>query len=453
VTGHTRHYMPTGNQTTTKIFDAFARIEPEDPLIAYWPTVTLSLESHSFLTALVKRMGYLGRAETWVEAEVVEAVPQGLTARPINDGTPASSEEEVVTLLSLTPQASFEAWRKKWLVEQENLKLARGKAGKLSTKERAALMESVPETVWQCLEFETADLQKAGWSQPPGTRWVSYTRPKNIFKTITPGKAAPMRQTPTVARFTVASNVLPPLTEAVTVAERIRQRLMALSRDASETPASVFSGHTANGEDLPQGHKHAHYLCEANGKRQSITHVTVWAPGGFEPLAQQALRSLRKVWGTGDHDIQLVLEGFGDAPVFGGCLTENGQAPLMAEAVTWVSRTPFILPRHPKQRRDGSPKLNERGEQIDGPEAQLRSEFSRRGFPPVVSVERIAHTIMAGQPFRWLSFRRERLRGGGAKGSQQGYGFRVVFSQPVRGPISVGYGSHFGLGLFVPEVQ
>jgi len=32
----------------------------------------------------------------------------------------------------------------------------------------------------------------------------------------------------------------------------------------------------------------------------------------------------------------------------------------------------------------------------------------------------------------------------------RGFGFEVVFSEPVRGPIALGYGCHFGLGQFVP---
>jgi CRISPR-associated protein Csb2 len=30
------------------------------------------------------------------------------------------------------------------------------------------------------------------------------------------------------------------------------------------------------------------------------------------------------------------------------------------------------------------------------------------------------------------------------------FGARLVFKQPVRGPIALGHGAHFGLGLFVP---
>ena len=52
-----------------------------------------------------------------------------------------------------------------------------------------------------------------------------------------------------------------------------------------------------------------------------------------------------------------------------------------------------------------------------------------------------------GHSFEWIEFRR------GRKGDpdQLGYGFRIEFEKPVVGPISMGYGAHYGLGLFMPE--
>lgn len=53
------------------------------------------------------------------------------------------------------------------------------------------------------------------------------------------------------------------------------------------------------------------------------------------------------------------------------------------------------------------------------------------------------------KPIRWIEFRRERASGGGSRGSDRGYGFRLTFDEPVSGPITLGYGAHFGLGQFV----
>lgn len=48
---------------------------------------------------------------------------------------------------------------------------------------------------------------------------------------------------------------------------------------------------------------------------------------------------------------------------------------------------------------------------------------------------------------RWLDFHTRRYNG------TEGYGlagFEIEFTEPIRGPISVGFGCHFGLGLFMP---
>ena len=31
----------------------------------------------------------------------------------------------------------------------------------------------------------------------------------------------------------------------------------------------------------------------------------------------------------------------------------------------------------------------------------------------------------------------------------KGYGFRIVFPEAVQGPVAVGYGGHFGMGMFM----
>lgn len=35
----------------------------------------------------------------------------------------------------------------------------------------------------------------------------------------------------------------------------------------------------------------------------------------------------------------------------------------------------------------------------------------------------------------------------------RGYGFRITFPDSVDGPLALGYGAHFGLGLFIPADQ
>jgi CRISPR-associated protein Csb2 len=51
---------------------------------------------------------------------------------------------------------------------------------------------------------------------------------------------------------------------------------------------------------------------------------------------------------------------------------------------------------------------------------------------------------------RPIRFERFRQKSNDDGGSRPAGAFRIVFPQPVPGPICLGHSSHFGLGLFVP---
>jgi CRISPR-associated protein Csb2 len=57
--------------------------------------------------------------------------------------------------------------------------------------------------------------------------------------------------------------------------------------------------------------------------------------------------------------------------------------------------------------------------------------------------------MINGKKMHWLEFRRLRSGGGGQLADARGFGFEIVFAEPVRGPLALGYGCHFGLGQFV----
>jgi CRISPR-associated protein Csb2 len=112
----------------------------------------------------------------------------------------------------------------------------------------------------------------------------------------------------------------------------------------------------------------------------------------------------------------------------------------------WRSVTPFIPTRHFKRRGT----RRDTGGEDGFLESTLREDLARRGLPEPVSVRRLPDCRLRGRSIRWIEFRRERLRGGGTKGGHPGAGFEVEFAEPLRGPLALGYGCHFGLGLFLP---
>jgi CRISPR-associated protein Csb2 len=363
------------------------------------------------------------------------------------------------------PPEDYLEWRKTTLASHKERRLAellaiareKGKSVekiKLGKKDLESIEKNLPEDLFHALHADTGDLKNAGWSQPPGSIWVTYIRQRDAFDVMPRARAARQRkndQIPTVARFALASQVMPRLTDAVSLAERIHIALVSRSDGVS-----VFTGCDESGKPL-EGHRHACILCESNpslgkGRRGEITHITIYAPMGFDSDARKSLDGLTRVWGHGGHDIQLILLGVGQPEDFAGLDASKGACPMLAESMSWVSRTPFVSTRHPKATKTGVPKLDDNGLQIGSAEHELRRLLKLAGYPSPCAIESVPSTDLAGHETRWLKFRRDRNQGDGRRATSGcGYGFRIRFPEMVRGPIALGYGAHFGLGLFVPE--
>ena len=335
---------------------------------------------------------------------------------------------------------------------------------KLSKKDEQAIDDSLPATLFDALHADTAELRKAGWNQPPGTGWINFARPANAFAP----QPGPRRRNsrivnrPTVARFAVCNSVRPLLTESIIIGEQVRRVVMGCSKkvNADSNAAAVFSGKHEDGSPLAAGHRHAHFLCEAAGGDGRISHVTVFAPMGFDASDEQAFTRVAQggVWGRDGYELQLVLLGVGHAADFGGLNEKAGQSKLLATASVWESRTPFVLTRHLTRKGmpsveaiAGEPKL------LAGLIEAVRFELAqRKQFKAVahdVVIEPLLDrqykgTNLGGHFTSWLKFRRERLTGVGSQAGSSGFGFRLAFSEEVTGPIALGYGCHFGLGAF-----
>jgi len=257
----------------------------------------------------------------------------------------------------------------------------------------------------------------------------------------------------TVARFALAGPVLPGLIEALVVGEMMRKALMSKTRsvEESETALSLFSGRSGGGDRLRDDHLHAFFLPADDDNDGLLDHVTVYVPAGIDTPTSNVLGRLHKIWNAGEPDIYTVLVGMGDPAGYGGRAVSRRLTPQLAESRVWVSRTPFMLSRHPKVFRTGKPKIGANGLQIDGPEDQLRKELLGRGFPEPLRVVGISHTRVRGQNLYWSQFRRQRSGGGGRPALGDGFGFCITFDRPVQGPICLGYGCHFGLGQFIAD--
>jgi CRISPR-associated protein Csb2 len=246
----------------------------------------------------------------------------------------------------------------------------------------------------------------------------------------------------------VESKQPPHLTDTIILADRVHAALASLSNGSS-----IFTGCDEQGKPLT-GNGHAHVFCESNsglgkGIEGEISHITIYAPMGFESVDQRTLQDLSEVWSGDDIRVRLILLGLGHLQDFGGLDLDQCQCPLLAKSRIWVSRTPFVPTRHPKVTRAGKRKRDSTGLQIGSPEHDLRRLLALEGFPEQVVVEQVSGTRLGEREVPWASFQCRRSNGEGKRAAyDRGYGFRIEFAEEVRGPVAVGYGAHFGMGGF-----
>jgi CRISPR-associated protein Csb2 len=420
VPAHTRHFMPLSVKKTL-IFDNFVTVgggagDQASPLIVAWPGVLLDQPEEKLLDRLLEVTGYLGRSESWVEARRVEWAG-GANVTPDGEGAPA---HERIRLPVLQDPGVYRTERE----------LAPApKKGK----------PALPDGVLAILQQDTGTLQRQGWSTPPGTTLATYRRPESLLQVRTKSRPGKAPRSAEVAVFAVTSRVRIRLTEALAVGELMRATLMARANDVSPESLWIFAGKDAAGRPLG-GQSHAYFLPADDDGDGKIDQLIVHARAGFDAGAQRALYAARKLYRRDGHEQLLTLVGLGDGARYAADLsaTQSGGSRLLARSTVWESRTPVVLPRHPKLRA---------GRWQDTPEEQIRTMLSQVGWPDPVTIEAV-DSSHGRTDLRWHRFRRLRTKGGGSRAGARGYGFRLTFAEPHPGPLAIGYGSHMGLGQF-----
>lgn len=412
--GHLRHYMPTRGDAATRVFDAFLAVgdgaaDPGEMTVA-WPQLELDADERALLAALVAQISYLGRAESWVCAAMCSTLPgRSPDAYP----TPAGEDPTAhARLLSALPTRDYHLWRDGYL------------AG-LDARQRGKLR--LPADLLEILGLDTGALQQAGWSDPPGTRWIGYSlRAAPVSR---PRRSPPARaDRPDVARIVLSGAVLPHVERSLWISEKLRAALLHHVGDVS---CPVLTGKDDHDRPLT-GHGHTFFLPQAN-PRGEVDQVVLYARDGFDAVALAALRSLRQLHGLTSHPVYTTIVALGRREALARL-----PAPLRT-ASRWESLTPFVPPRCPKQRR---------GQIVDSPEDQIRWLCrAQLGVEPI-TIESFDPEEARRRRLHW--YRRDRRRGGRVPGHAHGHGFHLEFASPVRGPLALGYGAHFGLGQFIP---
>lgn len=387
-TGHTRHYMPDGSgkpDSRVKVLDSFVAVDGEAPAPLVMQWPDLELEGDEL--ALLEE---LARRLTYLgraESWCDATVSTEAVAGAIG---PGEGEGTPIPLLAIRRDA---------------------------------------KDVRAVLATDTAELRKKGADLPPDTHWLRYF----VGPPVSRPRPRPRKVEATAVLLALEAGAQPRVLDTVEIAEAIRRAV--LSR-AGESPTL-----TGRVDERPRvdGHTHAHFLPFDLDGDGFLRHCLIYAEEGFSAEDLDAIGAVRKVRRPREDVVETHLLEVGPLDIM-------STLPIVGDgregARVWTSATPFLLPRHPKPRKTGL---------VDGPEAQLRRELDlRRANGQVPSVRAIRSVPALEQrnarTLRWLEFRRWRKNRKPAV--PQGYGYEIEFDEPVRGPLALGFGAHFGLGLF-----
>ena len=236
---------------------------------------------------------------------------------------------------------------------------------------------------------------------------------------------------PTLALLRLSPEVAeggPPIERSLIWMDRFHLACIA-ALDGRLDQACELTGRSESGAMLT-GHRHVHWLplADGNGENPVVSRILAWCPAGFGAASLEVLARRTRVYIHAQSRVAIV-----SPECLGNGVDEAVRArEAVAQASShWVSRHPFVLARHPKAHRDSL-------------EDQVRRELDQRGFPAPASIQ--SEPWAGSVP--WVLQRGHQEK---KAASSQLFRVTLAFEGAVQGPVALGHGSHFGLGLFTPE--
>lgn len=369
--GHTRQYLPIHKggvvrNTGAAVFDTFATLRRDQPLLFHWSSSELESQRLADLRLLLSRMSYFGRAESWCLSQAHTCKLEDIGEPGMDRIDPGRTHWECVCIDDGShPRPEGKEYRD-YLLERRlaPVKEIRSEVAELMPRTRKSYNKRPEETEFRttllgepphrsllrCLLRESGQDIKDGLERPIGTRWVHYAVPRSVYDIPKPAPRRPRPlETTDLVRYalnTAASHrpVLPSLTDTLLIADRFRSAAMAVCR----IPSRALSGHEADGTPC-KGYEHAFWWPFDEDNDGFIDHVMVWAPGGFGPFEIDALRRLTRIRQRGGRPDLLV------SPTYVGKVA--GYKPWTDLTNTFVSATPYFCPLHLANRRSGRGRL------------------------------------------------------------------------------------------------
>jgi CRISPR-associated protein Csb2 len=392
VASHTRSYLSANTKDPTEknlVFDPFLVFDRPHACFLSWPGLDLATQDRATLQTLLQNLNFLGRSESWVQAELwngPQEAPVEVSAADAAD--PHSDIEKVACVVPAGEYSNEQPWM-------------------------------------DALTYSTTNLMKQRASSPPLLRHVRYALPRNAIAVNPPSKPRPRAAAVQAVQLGLDATVLPLVTAAIEVAEQVRVRLMGAHKSrqgGDERKVSpLFSGKTPDGEKrLDHGHA---YILPRGNKDGRIDRILILSRrGSFAEHELDAVRGVRELYQRdGRPSVRCVVTWQGDL---------ESQAQFSSTS-TVKSSTPFVSPRHWRKGRDREEFVAE----------EVRRECRNHGIEAgVTGIE----PVDMPPPFHVTEYRRNRKD----DPVRPGYALRLTFDAPVCAPFAIGYGAHFGLGQF-----
>ncbi len=376
---------------------------------------TLAHTVRSLVGDIASYIGYLGRADSVCEVEVVDAVgdTQATVEVSVQDGKPCRQIGSAYRDVFCPDPATFQAadlWKRR--------------ADNTAT-------DSAQKHLVQALLDASQPL-------PDGAGWFSYRMPTGwperwIVRHARPvGRAVASRRI--VGRFlefSLQCRIPVPAKFTVSIADLFRREAIRRHRASS----FALSGH-----DRPAGddasHQHAFYLPTPDESRLCLSRLRVWCAFGFTQEEVNALMGVDAMrWAGGRFPVRPVL------------LRLERDLPERSASRVWRSTTPFVPPRHWYRKKLAEGRVRE----PDSPQNQLRACLRENETDP--SAARVSRF---GAADRNWDISKVHVRSDAQNESAHRVGLYLEVAFPVPTPLlfpSYGHSAHFGLGQFEPAVE
>lgn len=219
----------------------------------------------------------------------------------------------------------------------------------------------------------------------------------------------------------------------IKVGSLIRLAIMShYGRQNNNAVSRTLAGKDSNGVPL-SGHDHVFYIPTDDDYDGYLDHIEIMTNTEFTLSELNAIKAVCEIHSSRDGiHAHLIL-----------CNDLEGDNLPITEHKKWISKTPFILNRHMKIRGE---------KMIDTPKDQVILELKRRY--PLYDIRDIIITDnnspMCISKMRPNEFKRIRKPD---EKPMPAYEVIIEFNTPISKPLFLGYGCHFGLGMFVPYVD